>query len=135
MESGHPQAHETLGIFLLQDDKKEAIRIFKEGAEAGFPSAMNAFALMGLEHKTEGRQAHQWFRRAAELGHVDSMWMTGIGYFHGNGVKKDLSEAFRWYRRAAEREHTTCMREIATMYFNGEGVPRNRELWRADGSL
>jgi TPR repeat protein len=46
-------------------------------------------------------QALQWFRRAAEMGHVKSLNFIGSFYEDGWAVDADASIALDYYRRAA----------------------------------
>ena len=46
-------------------------------------------------------QAAQWFRRAADLGLVDSQYNLGRLYEEGFGVSQNPAEAYKWYLIAA----------------------------------
>jgi len=66
--------------------------------------------------------ARQWYRRAADQGHVwgqMSLAMTHEGD-DGNPV-----EALRWYRRAAEQGLENAQVMVGTAYLNGHGVPQD----------
>jgi localization factor PodJL len=45
--------------------------------------------------------AAQWFRRAADLGLVDSQYNLGRLYEEGIGVSQNAAEAYKWYLIAA----------------------------------
>lgn len=62
-------------------------------------------------------------------------WMTGGGganaeelfekgdrYYHGQGVRKNLTLALRSYRKAAEQGHAAAQNRLGWMYEKGEGV-------------
>lgn len=136
MDAGHPEAHSTFGVFYMHVDREEAIQIFKEGAEMGFPSAMFQYALFGVLRSGDNdsgqrtpkaeREAFLWARRAAEGGYPDAMCYTAFAYLGGNSVKKDLQEAFRWFTAGARAGDVISMRYLGYMYFNGDGVRQNR---------
>ena len=46
-------------------------------------------------------QAFQWYRRAAELGHVQAQYRLGGMYEKGRGVPVDGNNALQWYTSAA----------------------------------
>ena len=41
--------------------------------------------------------AAEWFRRAAELGLLDSQFNLAALYEHGDGVSRNAAEAYKWY--------------------------------------
>lgn len=66
-------------------------------------------------------QAVQWYRRAAEQGHVKSQYHLGSAYEWGLGVSKDGAQAVQWYRRAAEQGDVEAQYHLGTMYDTGKG--------------
>ena len=52
--------------------------------------------------KLDDAKAVEWFRRAAEQGHIDAHWELGRMYHLGYGIDQDDKEAARWLRLAAE---------------------------------
>ena len=67
-------------------------------------------------------QAYYWYRKAADQGSVNSMYMLGRIYYLGHGVAKDLKQAAYWYEKAAEKGYMDAQKDIADMYADGEGV-------------
>ncbi len=57
-------------------------------------------------------QARQWFRRAAEQGHVAAQYQIGVLYEQGRGGKRDLAQARAWFRKAAEAGHADAGRAL-----------------------
>ena len=45
--------------------------------------------------------AAEWYRKAAEKGHVKAQYRLGMLYATGSGVDKDMKEAVKWYKKAA----------------------------------
>ncbi|WP_109116566.1 caspase family protein [Azospirillum sp. TSO22-1] len=50
-------------------------------------------------------QARQWFRKAADQGHIAAQYQIGVLYEQGRGGKRDLAQARTWFRKAAEAGH------------------------------
>eukprot|EP01088_Endostelium_zonatum_P019863 TRINITY_DN706_c1_g1_i2.p1 TRINITY_DN706_c1_g1~~TRINITY_DN706_c1_g1_i2.p1 ORF type:complete len:678 (-),score=240.77 TRINITY_DN706_c1_g1_i2:32-1783(-) len=48
-------------------------------------------------------QAYQWFKKAAEQGHVQAQFNAGLHYDKGEGVERDEEKAFEWTKKAAEQ--------------------------------
>ncbi|MCH8092594.1 MAG: sel1 repeat family protein, partial [Proteobacteria bacterium] len=42
------------------------------------------------------REAANWFKQAAERGHVKAQWQLSLLYENGRGIKKSIVEAYRW---------------------------------------
>ena len=47
-------------------------------------------------------KAVEWFRKAAEQGHVQAQDSLAMCFYYGEGTPKDLSEARKWFEKAAE---------------------------------
>jgi serine/threonine protein kinase len=45
--------------------------------------------------------AAEWYRKAADKGHVQAQYSLGVAYADGAGVPRDEVEGLRWLRRAA----------------------------------
>ena len=57
----------------------------------------------------------RWFVRAAELGHVSSIWALGTAYAEGAGVPADPAMAARWFKRGAAMGDIECTRGLARL--------------------
>lgn len=83
--------------------------------------AMNnlAFALRDGEGvKVDHRRALAWFRRAAEMGHVGSVWAMGKACAEGLGLPlgcADVDEAAKWFARGAEMGDYACQFDLARL--------------------
>lgn len=71
------------------------------------------------------KKAFKWYKRAAMLGHIDSMFQVGYMYENGRGVDKDIDKALKWYLKAAQFNHKSAMNNIGYLYENGEGVEKD----------
>ena len=76
-----------------------------EKAEAGDVKAQyslaNAYQYGYGGVKKNMKTAAEWYRRAAEGGHMESQCNYGLCFANGAGVKKDFSQAVVWFRKAA----------------------------------
>jgi TPR repeat protein len=93
----------------VPQDYAEAMRWFRQAADAGNSSAMNNIGLLyqnGEGVPQDYAEAMRWFRKAADAG--NSAAMNNIGYAeamlyaNGWGVPQDYAEAMRWYLKAAD---------------------------------
>ena len=78
----------------------------KYNAQAGNADAQYKLALAyenGDGMEKDPSEAVQWFRKAAEQGHAESQYRTGL-FCADNGVQ-DLSEAATWLRKAVAQGH------------------------------
>jgi hypothetical protein len=67
-------------------------------------------------------KAVQWYRKAAEQGHVGAQYNLGVCYEHGKGVHKDAGQTTEWYRKAADLGHVQAQCNLGACYARGEGV-------------
>lgn len=56
---------------------------------------------------------------------ADSDFETGLKYYDGVGVEKNLAEAVKWFRKAAEKNYAPAQFSLGLCYYGGKGVPRN----------
>jgi len=83
----------------------------KGDAEAQFQLARlyNSYS-PGTDRKERKTEALSWFRKAAEQGHVEAQYWTGLYYRSGlEVVAKDKAEADVWFSKAAAQGHTKAM--------------------------
>jgi len=57
----------------------------------------------GLGVEINEHRAFEWYRRAAKLGHTESMNRLGILYLEGRGVPRNTLSARSWFRLAAAK--------------------------------
>lgn len=98
-----------------------------KGAEQGDAEAMDRLGCMYRESgKTaDAREATDWFRKAAELGHTGAMVHLGEmydSYRTRHGIHGNDQEALKWYRKAAELGDAEGMFRLGGMYHFGRGV-------------
>lgn len=79
----------------------------------------------GLECNPES--AFAWFRKAADLGHVNAYVELGNCYSQGLGVARSEEEAFKCYKYAAEHGDACAQYRVGYCYMHKRGVPLSRE--------
>ena len=70
-------------------------------------------------------KAIEWYRRAADQGHVEAQAALGELYGQGKGVVQDYSKAAVWLRRAADQGHKYAQFRLGYLYVEGAGVPQD----------
>jgi TPR repeat protein len=123
-------ARATIIISKLQDQmdidtEKEAVAVFKAGAEHGSAASMSNLGLAydrGIGVTRDYDKAREWYEKAAANG--DARGMNGLGqlYSDGRGVLQDYAKAFEWYEKAAVKGRGEAMLIVGFFYANGFGV-------------
>lgn len=102
-------------------DFAQAVAEWRPAAIAGDPDAQfnlgQAYKL-GRGVPIDPPQALEWFRKAAEKGHLQAQDNYGIGLFQA-GRK---AEALPWLERSSARGEARAQLVLGTMLFNGDGV-------------
>jgi TPR repeat protein len=76
--------------------------------------------------------AFEWFKAAAELGHVPSMAELALCYELGCGTVQNDNAALDWYMKAANSGHGASHYSVGEHYEEARGVPLDHEeacLW------
>ena len=66
-----------------------------------------------------------WLAKAADSGHVESMFLAGHAYRLASAGARNPSQAAYWYRRAAESGHAWAPFYLGAMHASGAGVSRS----------
>ena len=92
---------------------------YRQTAEQGDAGAQFQLASLyqscapGTDRKERKTKALRWFRKAAEQGHVEAQYWTGLYYRSGlEVVAKDKAVADVWFSKAAAQGHTGAMRSL-----------------------
>jgi len=75
--------------------------------------------------------AVDWYRRAADNGHVLAAHNMGNIYFSGTGVSQDDALAVFWWTQAAQIGDAIVQYRLGQMYEQGRGVERDIEKARS----
>ena len=67
----------------------------------------------------DGTKAVEWFRKAAEQGHIRAQYNLAILYHIGFGVRQNDAKAEEWFSKAAERGHGAAKTTLIFMRENG----------------
>jgi TPR repeat protein len=69
----------------------------------------------------------KYLKKAAHIGHAESMFRYAQAREAGSGVKQNLRSAMKYTERAAEAGHVEAMFRYALALRNGTGVTRNAD--------
>lgn len=115
------------------DSPEEDVVILTSKAERGDASAQFKLAvkLHDLDRskasEEERKVAFIWYKKAADQGHTEAEFCTGICYYYRLGVDGDPSAAARYLKKAANKNHAWAQVKIAECYASGYGVPKDEK--------
>ena len=141
-EKGYAVSKSTLAGFYLRgdvvgQDSTEAYRLYSEAAEQGEPQALyqmaeywaKADSVAGLSKRELRRQpAIEYYKSAAEKGHVLAQYKLARFYETGYYVKRSKKRAFNWYLHAANNNHPQAIERVAYCYEKGWGTKKNERF-------
>ncbi|CAG8577177.1 994_t:CDS:1 [Ambispora leptoticha] len=73
------------------------------------------------------KSAFEWFEKAAENGHIQSLNDLGVCYESGHGIESDMSKAFENYLKAAELGNIDGQSNVGSLYYFGLGTDQDME--------
>lgn len=121
-ERGHAEAQYYLGEYYyygisVPKDLDKAIYWFKKADCQGHADTPN---YIGMCYSSRGdyASAMPWFKKGAERGESKSQFMLGVGYYYGEGVRKDEREAAFWFQKAAEQGDEIAADRLGWCYSN-----------------
>ena len=80
-------------------------------------------------------KAAEWFRKAAEQGHVKAQYHLGLCYKEGTGVPKDEECAEKWLRKAAQQGDTDAQGLLDGNYENNYRVEHTAQIIEKSNDL
>lgn len=99
----------------------------------GDPNELYALG-RAYESKKDGKQdyvkAVSYYRRAAELGHIEAQYHLGVAYEFGLGVEINYEKATYWYRKAAE-QGDACGQYLLAVSIYKQSKGNEREYLKA----
>lgn len=140
-ERGHMMSVTFLAAFLMggplgfEKNEAESLRLYTLCADKAEDKGLRGLCsghlgtahLAGWGTARDPAAAVRWFRKGAELGHVESMGWLGVAYAgRVGGLEQDFAEAVRWLRPAADKGQKEAAAMLGTLYINGQGVPKDR---------
>lgn len=127
-QQGLPRAQSEYAELLacgrgVKRNEDKALAWFKRAAAAEDPHALFWLAQFH-EHGRGGletclNRAYDYYRTAAELGHVEAAYKQGACLWHGLGVQRDLAAAVALYMRAAECGSSDALWKLGLCYEHG----------------
>lgn len=138
-EKGYANAMYNLSLAYLDGlgvskNEAEAIKWMKKAVDMNFEPAQKITEEWAVSYFTQGKyfeatanykEAHDYFKKAAELNLASAMQELGIMYYNGNGVTKNYPEAINWYKKAADKGDTEAMYKLGLIYFIGRVTEKN----------
>lgn len=113
----------------FDENYDEALRWYKEAAEAGHQEARTSIGFMYFSGKGVPRdpdEAGKWYqsalaglRRSAAEGNIQALRTLGFMYQNGLGVSASASTAVAHYTQAAEHGDTGSMRSLGMLHETG----------------
>jgi TPR repeat protein len=113
--------------FYRNGDIQKAEDLFLKAANQGNTAAQFNLGVMFWSGDIEQNniKAVEWFKKAAELGNVDSQVFLSEMYREGRGVQQDYVQAMRWARKAADAKDLRGLTNLGIMYKYGLGGEQN----------
>ena len=113
------------------EHRAEAERWYQVAASREHPEALYRLALRSLYGKPRDlARALDFYRRAADRGHVVAQNNLGAMYACGFGVPRDLPRALQWFRQAAAMGHEGARRNAEKLALEMGWEPEDRNLWQ-----
>ncbi len=92
----------------------------KQRIEASFnPNSSYAKAeklYRGVDGAENRKRAAFYYRKAAELGHIQAMNDIGVAYADGDGIQRSDEKAMKWLKKSAELDNSEAMYNLALGY-------------------
>lgn len=109
------------------EDKKEEKKVEKKEEKKAEDMPEKLYELgKACETKKDFYGAADFYRRAAEKGHIKARTSLGFFYLHGlGGMPKDARMAEKLFLQSAQEGHARAQTNLATMYANGDGVGKS----------
>ena len=135
-QAGDAQAMADLGLCYaigegVDKNPKKAMELYQSAYAKGNIDAMRRIGNMYLEDfayiKDNKLEAIKWFKKAADMGDVASMFNIGYTYYkddYGAGFQ-DYSKAIEWFKKASDLGDTDAMNLIGICYYDGTGVKQD----------
>lgn len=105
------------GDGIYQDDK-EAIKWYMRAAEKGHLYSQRRLAEMfeeGGPVPQNYKEAFKWYNKMAESRDLEALFITGIYYLEGKGVKPNKDEAVARFKEAASRGFREARKKLAEL--------------------
>lgn len=118
-DNGHTEAQYWLGYILffgkgVERDVEAGVGWYKKSATQGSIHAQVALGQIynGWRYRfypSDPAQAIRWYTKAAEQGHLQSIFIVGCKNYFGIQQLINVSEGLSWFQKAAERGDDTAI--------------------------
>ncbi|KAK8876256.1 hypothetical protein M9Y10_006451 [Tritrichomonas musculus] len=108
----------------IDQNKNEAAHYYKKAADTNDPISLFNYATF-LYNENKKPESLLYFERAANLGHVESMFKTALMYDEDKEIGTDYHKAFHFYQLASEKDHLKALNKLGLMYDSGRGTDMN----------
>ncbi len=107
-ENGNDSSQNALSVLLstgdgIKRDINSAIYWSKQAIKQGNASAAHNLGTIYRDLK-KFSLAFQWYKRAVEMGSMDSLFQVGLCYLFGIGTKKDYKAAYKCMQQIVEEK-------------------------------
>lgn len=139
-DAGHVKAMVVLATMLdAAEVDEEAAVYFRKAADAGELDGVYGLATMyasGDGVKKDLSEARKLILRAAEGGHLQSVWVLAQAYIRGElGIPEEErggKEALKWVNEAADKDFLPAMEALEKAYRTGTGFGLGINTAKAD---
>lgn len=119
-----------LAVYYLDHDVSKAFRLLQDLAvlreHADAMCLLGVVCMEGHYAEADPKRACMWFRRAADLGHMQACYEMGVALYTGEGVTENEQEAVEYFERAASVGHAAAAYMLGDCLLDGVGVIRDR---------
>ena len=119
-DQGHPEAQFNLGLMYRRGQILSSAESSRHDQLFGVISRQPP---SDVDHSA----AFNWFKIAADQGHVDAQALLGQSYELGLGTDQDYEKAMKWYFRASDNGDDYSRYALGAMYEDGRGVAQDFE--------
>ncbi|GMT40010.1 MAG: hypothetical protein IEMM0001_0745 [bacterium] len=113
-------ALQEINAALLQIPDHKNLLSLKQTLEASFnPNSSYAKAeklYRGVGGPQNRARAAFYYKKAAELGHIQAMNDIGVAYADGDGIRRDDKQAMEWFKKSAKLGNSEAMYNLALGY-------------------
>ena len=112
----------------VRKNLKQALTWYEQSAQAGFPAAQAALAVLlatGQGDERDSRRAVYWWQKAAEQGDAESQYNLALMYEQGEGCAPDPALAMQWMRKSALQGIAAAQLRLGLAYAMGKTVAPN----------
>ena len=131
-QKGHAGCQHQLGMLYdlgagVVENKQKAFELYTKSANkiAGAQYNLAHMYFYGKHVNQDYDEAKNWYSKASQQGHMESLAMLGAIAQYGYCGEEDLSGAIEMFKFAAEGGSYTAQGYLGACYFHGDGVEKD----------